>query len=594
MSSKLNEKSSKKNFSKALLIGKVIATAFFFVVGLITSLFFSSLFIISYGAFENLSRQITTYDTATITYALLLLVLVILTAIIGKRLYVHIMNYRKRILSDIDRRDKLLAAVNEATVVLLKIDETSSDIKVPVRLCLELIGQSMSADRLHIWQFEEKDNKCKYFREFTWVSDFAKKQHKVPYEIKISSTETDRQIVNSFCEGNIISGTLEEICDKYGSNYVEFVKLLHPWAITIIPLFLEGKHWGLFSIDNCKTPQEYNEDDISILSSISLIMATTIMRHKLHLEVAEANARSMLMLDASPFSIIIFDKNNDIIDCNEFSLQFFGYKSKDDLKNTFFLCCNPELQPDGSSSYELDKVRSLQAFEEGICAFDWMHKFSTNGTPLPCGVTLVRVKYSGDNVIIAYIRDKREFVKMEGQIQSLEIENKKIHIDSLTKIFNRRYFDENITRIIKSFKRTNGMLSLMIIDIDYFKKYNDTYGHLAGDECIKKVCGIIKKCVSRVDDFVARYGGEEFIVVMPNTNEAGAISVAERIMKRIRSAQILHESSEISDHLTVSIGITSGEVREFHTPKDFIDKADVLLYESKSGGRDRMTFSEMS
>ena len=169
----------------------------------------------------------------------------------------------------------------------------------------------------------------------------------------------------------------------------------------------------------------------------------------------------------------------------------------------------------------------------------------------------------------------------------------KIHIDGLTGIFNRRYFDENLSRLIKSVSRSSGSLSLLMIDIDYFKYYNDTYGHSRGDECLKIIAKTLKQGATRADDFVARYGGEEFVVVLPNTKEIGAVNVANRLLEAIRNCKIPHESSTIADHVTISIGVTTGAASYTQSVEEYINRADEMLYKSKHEGRNRYNFSNL-
>ena len=169
----------------------------------------------------------------------------------------------------------------------------------------------------------------------------------------------------------------------------------------------------------------------------------------------------------------------------------------------------------------------------------------------------------------------------------------KVHYDALTGIFNRRFFDENLNRLMKSQSRSNGMLSLMMIDIDFFKRYNDKYGHSMGDNCLKAVANTLTQCLTRADDFVARYGGEEFVVVMPNTNETGARSIASKLLENVRELGIPHEKSKAANCVTISIGVTSGTVNYLQSGEDYIQKADEMLYESKRNGRNKYTFSSL-
>jgi methyl-accepting chemotaxis protein len=164
-------------------------------------------------------------------------------------------------------------------------------------------------------------------------------------------------------------------------------------------------------------------------------------------------------------------------------------------------------------------------------------------------------------------------------------------IDQLTGIYNRRYLDGSLKNIIKLHSRTGSNLSVLLLDIDYFKKYNDTYGHDAGDECLKAVSSALSKCVIRDEDFVARYGGEEFAVVLPNTDESGARLVAERMLEIMRECKIPHKTSDIADHVTISIGGTTGIINHLQHGSDYIKAADKALYESKKNGRNRYTAS---
>ncbi|MDR0487325.1 MAG: diguanylate cyclase [Treponema sp.] len=163
-------------------------------------------------------------------------------------------------------------------------------------------------------------------------------------------------------------------------------------------------------------------------------------------------------------------------------------------------------------------------------------------------------------------------------------------IDQLTGIYNRRYFDGNLKKTIKAHSRTGGVLSLLMIDIDCFKKYNDTYGHDAGDSCLRAVAAALADCITRDGDFAARYGGEEFAVVLPNTDSNGANLIAEKILEKIRGCKIPHRASNVADYVTVSIGGTTGAVKHLQNGSDYVKCADKALYESKKNGRNRYTF----
>ena len=169
-------------------------------------------------------------------------------------------------------------------------------------------------------------------------------------------------------------------------------------------------------------------------------------------------------------------------------------------------------------------------------------------------------------------------------------------LDGLTGIANRRAFDDRLSNAIASSQRSKSPLSLLIIDVDYFKPYNDNYGHAKGDDCLKKVARIIAQELPRETDFIARYGGEEFACILPVTDEAGAKITAQRLLTAVYNAMIPHSFSEIDDRLTISVGIAVDyfDTNKVVTELDLITQADTALYQSKLKGRNRFTVSQGS
>ena len=187
--------------------------------------------------------------------------------------------------------------------------------------------------------------------------------------------------------------------------------------------------------------------------------------------------------------------------------------------------------------------------------------------------------------------DLRLFVSesSDGNVVKLEPSRENLYYDSLTDILNRRFFDEHMRRLINTLSRSEATLSLMMIDVDFLKIYNETYGHGAGDACLKAIAKVLSETISRADDFVVRYGGDEFIVALPNTEEDGARMLAEKMLDNIRNLDIDHEHSSAADVVTVSIGLATGKVKPMHRTDDFILQADELLYRSKQSGYNRCT-----
>lgn len=166
----------------------------------------------------------------------------------------------------------------------------------------------------------------------------------------------------------------------------------------------------------------------------------------------------------------------------------------------------------------------------------------------------------------------------------------KVHYDTLTGIYNRRYMEEELERRIRSLAHSNGRMSIMIMDIDFFKRYNDAYGHSAGDDCLRAVAKALDGCIAQNDNFVARYGGEEFVAVLSHMDEAEAVTMAEKILEAVRGLEIIHENNEAAGCVTISIGVTTVRVKQNHSYVDYIKRADAALYDSKRNGRNKYTF----
>jgi len=192
---------------------------------------------------------------------------------------------------------------------------------------------------------------------------------------------------------------------------------------------------------------------------------------------------------------------------------------------------------------------------------------------------LSRVNFS------SHIRDFLSQRVIEKQKEDLAASNDMLYqlsyLDALTAVPNRRYFDEIVVREWKRAVRDKTPLSMLMIDIDYFKQFNDTYGHQAGDQCLKQVAGVLSRNIKRPGDTLSRYGGEEFAAILPGTDIKGAAKVAEKICRAVKNIKTLPEK------ISVSIGVASCSPGDEKTIDEFIAAADMALYEAKGSGRDR-------
>ncbi|EAW37970.1 diguanylate cyclase domain-containing protein [Lyngbya sp. PCC 8106] len=189
----------------------------------------------------------------------------------------------------------------------------------------------------------------------------------------------------------------------------------------------------------------------------------------------------------------------------------------------------------------------------------------------------------------------QELQRLAGELQQANRELQRLAVtDSLTQLANRRQFDEYLIHEWLRMLREQQFLSVILCDVDFFKNYNDKYGHPAGDNCLRKVAKAICQQVQRPGDLAARYGGEEFVIILPNTQAEGAINVAEGIRQAIKSLNIPHSQSKIADCITVSSGVASVVPQANDSPSNLIATADTALYEAKKKGRDCVIYKPFS
>ena len=193
-------------------------------------------------------------------------------------------------------------------------------------------------------------------------------------------------------------------------------------------------------------------------------------------------------------------------------------------------------------------------------------------------------------VLLAKIRAMLRIVAMQQAIyrQHLQLREASI-LDGLTAIPNRRHFEETLATEWKRCARAGNPISAVLTDVDFFKQFNDIYGHQAGDACLKAVANALNESLFRVEDLAARYGGEEFVIVLPGTDLEGAVAVAERMRQTIRELNIPHEHG-VTGLISCSFGVASMTPMPDNTPKELIQEADSRLYAAKRGGRNRVCF----
>ncbi|SDK56259.1 PAS domain S-box-containing protein/diguanylate cyclase (GGDEF) domain-containing protein [Methylophilus rhizosphaerae] len=204
-------------------------------------------------------------------------------------------------------------------------------------------------------------------------------------------------------------------------------------------------------------------------------------------------------------------------------------------------------------------------------------------------VHVIRTPSGEPEALIGFMFDISERKKTEEQLLQLQKQLEEYsYKDGLTNVANRRMFDRVLEQTWLDAKRNQQPLSVIMIDIDFFKQYNDFYGHLQGDEVLKRVAHTLNGAGLRVKDFFARFGGEEFALILPETSEASAIKIAERCRNLVFKEQIPHAASKIGQILTISVGVASTIPVSNHESKVFVEFVDSLLYQAKKAGRNQI------
>ena len=194
---------------------------------------------------------------------------------------------------------------------------------------------------------------------------------------------------------------------------------------------------------------------------------------------------------------------------------------------------------------------------------------------------------------IASMRQKLLEVSDELERANVEL-RRQADVDGLTSLANRRYMDRFLSHEVARCARSMQPLSVIMCDIDEFKLYNDHYGHLKGDDCIKLIAGVLASQTRRATDLAARYGGEEFAIILPDTSEEDALKLARSIKVKVEGLNIMHEKSTVTNHVTLSLGVYNATPSPMLIGKDYLNFADKALYHAKQSGRNKVVaYSDM-
>jgi len=219
------------------------------------------------------------------------------------------------------------------------------------------------------------------------------------------------------------------------------------------------------------------------------------------------------------------------------------------------------------------------------------HNLSDSASRLQQSIQVIPIEDRSNNrYCLLLIHDVSIAVRKEQALRKQAEQLRNIaYMDALTEIPNRRRLDEYLQDEIRRAVRNSSALSVIMVDVDQFKQYNDEYGHQAGDFCLQRIAHALKAALQRPADLVARYGGEEFSIILPDTPLSGAKLIAENLLKHIDNLAIPHEASSVADHITLSMGVASFQSKSQVSGSILLSQADQALYQSKHEGRNRLT-----
>ncbi len=354
---------------------------------------------------------------------------------------------------------------------------------------------------------------------------------------------------------------------------------------TALNLFAEGERAARISIDR--------KDEIGAIGlSVNALLSKVVEDEE---AIRGAHERLNALFSNVLDSVIVITDNGVVEDANPATYRIFGYQPEEIIGRKINMLM-PAPVRDLHDSYLERYRRTGESSVIGVGRqVEAQHK---SGRQFPLDLSISEIEVQGKHLFIGILRDVSEQVAMRERMRKAyedlkransELE-KQARTDKLTGLANRRQFDITCMAETLEAARELSPLSVLLLDVDYFKPFNDHYGHPEGDRCLRDIAQILRRSFSRAGDLVARYGGEEFAVILPARNQAQAVWSAEMFLEAIRKRAIPHARSHIADHVTVSVGLVS-----YHPvsnipidPEDLIQVADDMLYSAKAQGRNQV------
>ncbi|MEH6624983.1 MAG: diguanylate cyclase [Motiliproteus sp.] len=361
-----------------------------------------------------------------------------------------------------------------------------------------------------------------------------------------------------------------------------------------VPIFLNNQIYGTLNFSSLSPrKRKFKDADIDALQLMATWIGTEISRRQKETALWNAEERFQLAIEASPSAMLMVNPLGTIVNANKAAETLFGYPPTGMINQRVEIL----LPEDARKQHpQLREIFSNKPKSRAMGAGKDLLAKRSDGSSFPVSVGLNPIDTPEGELILVSVVDHTERKKFEDKIcdqsNALKKANEEIYLqattDSLTGLANRRSLFTHLKTLLQLTNRGNRCLSLLLLDLDLFKQYNDTYGHVAGDDALKQVSQTLLEA-ARASDLVARYGGEEFAIILPETDKTGAITIGQRILSSISTLDSLETS------LTVSIGAATLEFeseREMDalvTSMNLIEVADQSLYQSKAQGRNLLT-----
>lgn len=330
------------------------------------------------------------------------------------------------------------------------------------------------------------------------------------------------------------------------------------------------------SVSELRPRAEIEPTAISLAAGASVANSELRKQTLMVVDDYRSNLQAMNALFEFQYQVVLFDNakealayaQTDVVDLILLDLDMpdmHGYDACEELKSSPLTAYIPVIFVTASDSSD-DEARGLL-----LGAVDYITK--------PVNLTILRAR----------VRNHMELVYYRKQLEILS------SVDGLTGVANRRQLDTMLLQHFASTVRFGHCMTLMMIDIDDFKPYNDLYGHMQGDDCLKRVARAIQSVRRRETDFVGRYGGEEFAMVLPDTDLEGGLVMANKLLQVVRGLNIEHQGASATDSVTISIGLTVFEAKseqaKQQTVEQLIECADKQLYAAKHKGKNRVSYA---